>query len=71
MKPGEVLTDNQVSDILEVLTPGQIAALTEQLRRIKSVGYGRVTIVFQNGVSCQIQVQESFDFRDNVLCDDT
>jgi hypothetical protein len=60
------LPANQIEAILEVLTPGQLATLAEQLRRIKSIGYGRVTIVFQNGVTCQIQVQESFDFRDDI-----
>lgn len=50
--------------ILDVLAPAQVLMLADHLRRIKALGYGRVTLIFQNGAICQIQVQETFDFRD-------
>ena len=58
------LPANQIDAILEVLSPGQITILVLMLKKVKELGYGRVTLAIQNGVICQIQVQESFDFRD-------
>lgn len=57
------LLDNQIDAILEVLTPWQLSTLACMLKKVKDLGYGRVTLAIQKGEINQIQIVESYDFR--------
>jgi hypothetical protein len=61
------LPADQVDAILEVLTPEQLTALTCMLKKVKELGYGRVTLAIQRGVINQIQVMQSYDFRSDSI----
>lgn len=60
-KPTDVVL---LTAILDVLTPSQVLVLADKLRQVMGRGYGRVTLVIHDGSPCQIQLQESFNFRD-------
>jgi hypothetical protein len=55
--------------ILDVLTPAQVLILADKLRQVMGRGYGRVTVVIHDGSPCQIQLQESYNFRDPEIID--
>ncbi len=58
-----VAADALLSDILDVFTASQAIRLIDEIRRLKVLGFGRVTLVINNKQLCQLQLQESYDFR--------
>ena len=63
-KPTDVVL---LTAILDVLTPAQVLILTDKLRQVMGRGYGRIIIVIHDGLPTQIQLQESFNFRDTEI----
>jgi hypothetical protein len=60
-----IAADELLSDILDVFTCQQVLRLVKEIRLMKGIGYGRLTLVIQDRQISQLQTQESYDFRED------
>jgi hypothetical protein len=60
-----IAADELLSDILDVFTCQQVRRLVKEIRLMKGIGYGRLTLVIQDRQISQLQTQESYDFRED------